>query len=70
MSAPVPGYLILGRGELMGRGELIGTGDRIGLGSLIGAGSVIGRGLLKGASGGTGRFGLKKGMATRSVKGG
>ena len=65
------GYLI-GRGALMGRGELIGTGDLIGRGSLIGAGEVIGRGPLKGASGGTGRFGLKKGMARYSsiVRGG
>jgi hypothetical protein len=52
----------LGRGELMGHGELIGTGDRIGRGSFIGAGGVIGRGPLNGASAGTGRFGLKKGM--------
>jgi hypothetical protein len=60
-----PGYL-MGRGALMGRGrgELIGTDDRMGRGFLIEAGGVTGRGPLKGASGGTGLFGPKKGMAT------
>ena len=54
---------LMGRGALTGGGELTGTGVFIGRGGLMGAGGFIGPGPLSGDRGGTGRSGIRKGMA-------
>ena len=58
-----PHVLSIARGAPTGRGELMGTGLFIGRGGLMGAGGFIGPGPLSGDRSGTGRSGIRKGMA-------